>query len=354
MAQETQLAHRVLSNLALPYITNISPASTEPHYTSGSTDILTSINGYAERRPGFANTIETAPTTFNNLQRLFTWDRFDGTFFVMACDVNASGFAQVFKMQVGTDNSFSSIFTDTAGTPFDFVVSNNTLYFSNGHVAKKWDPINGVSNWGIAIGSINNAVGPTVCGNGATLIRGAGFTPWTNPNNATSSINFATCIAAATDYLVATQYGFAVAALNSITGIAVTLTVSYSGTGTSPLLGVELRRQFIVAAANQDELQGKLRRIETLRDLVHHFGAVSSKQDDGGGEIRAQAKLFAQRDWIRIVRSVKIRTQNHAGGREDARVVVAEGASLFRGPFRARDNVLVFNGLNPKARRKIS
>src|SRR5207248_10335047 len=99
MALETQLAHRVLSNLALPYITNIPPASTEPHYTSGSTDILTSINGYAERRPGFAAAVETTPTAFTNLQRLFTWDRFDGTFFVMACDVNASNLAVVYKLQ---------------------------------------------------------------------------------------------------------------------------------------------------------------------------------------------------------------------------------------------------------------
>src|SRR6266851_4947058 len=114
MAQESQLAHRVLSNLALPYITNISPASTEPRYTSGSTDILTSINGYAERRPGFAASVEPVPTAFHNLQRLFTWDRFDGTFFVMFCDINTSGFAQVFKMQVGLDPSAISIYTDTA------------------------------------------------------------------------------------------------------------------------------------------------------------------------------------------------------------------------------------------------
>jgi hypothetical protein len=226
MALESQLAHRVLGNLALPYITNVSPASTEPHYTSGSTDILTSINGYAERRPGFATNVETTPTVFNNLQRLFTWDRFDGTFFVMACDVNANGFAQVFKMQVGTDPSFASIFTDTQATPFDFVVSNNTIYFSNGHTAKKWDPLNGVSNWGIAIGSLNNAVGPTITGLGANA-GGAGAA-WTNPNNVTSAVSFATVTvgALATSQAVnCTQFGFSIPSTNTIQGISVTMDV---------------------------------------------------------------------------------------------------------------------------------
>lgn len=224
MAQESQLAHRVLSNLALPYITNISPASTEPHYVSGSTDILTSINGYAERRPGFATAVETAPTTFNNLQRLFTWDRFDGTFFVMACDVNASGFAQVFKMQVGLDVSFISVFTDTQAVPFDFVVSNNTIYFSNGHVAKKWDPANGLSNWGIAIGSVNNAVGPTLTGNGAN--DGNPGPVWVNPNNVTSSVSYATVTVpqlSVSQGDKCTQFGFSIPASNTIVGIAITV-----------------------------------------------------------------------------------------------------------------------------------
>lgn len=177
-----------MTSLALPYITNTSPTMTDPHYISGSTDILTSINGYAERRPGFATNVETTPTTFNNLQRLFTWDRFDGTFFIMACDINSRGFAQVFKYQVGLDTSFISILIDTSATPFDFVTSNNTIYFSNGNSAWKWDPVNGISLWGISIGSINSTVTATA---GIGSQTGAGA-PWTNPNNVTSSVSFAT------------------------------------------------------------------------------------------------------------------------------------------------------------------
>lgn len=204
---------------------------TDAHYVTGSTDILTSLNNYAERRPGFANAVEGTPTVFNNLQRLFTWDRFDGTFYVMACDVNSSGFAQVYKLQSGTDASFVSIFTDTSPTPFDFVVSNNTLYFSNGHVAKKWDPLNGVSNWGIAIGSINSSVS-AYCGTG-TDAGGGGGNVWVNPANiqgapdgsyTTSTVTLASAGFGSTTLLQATNYGFALAATDTVVGLTLTLT----------------------------------------------------------------------------------------------------------------------------------
>jgi hypothetical protein len=221
MPQESQLAHRVLSDTNLPYQTNISPSNTDPHYISGSHDLMTSVNGYAERRPGFADAVEPTPTVFNNLQRLFTWDRFDGTFIEMACDINASGFAQVFKRIVGTDASFVSLYTDTTAVPFDFVVSNNTCYFSNGNVAQKWNPAIGVQNWGIAIGSVNNITGPDTTAAGANSGTG---TAWTNPNNVTSATNFATVTigTGSSQHLQATQFAFAIPATTIITGIAVT------------------------------------------------------------------------------------------------------------------------------------
>lgn len=235
MPQESQLAHRVLGNLALPYISNVSPANTDPHFVSGSSDILTSINAYAERRPGFATNVEGTPTVFNNLKRLFTWDRFDGTFYVMACDINSGGFAQVFQMLAG-GASFTSIYTDTTPNVFDFVVSNNTVYFSNGVVAKKWDPVNGISNWGIAIGSVNNLIGPNTAGAGANA-GNAGTTTWTNPNNVTSAVNNATVTLdhlntspittdVLSDGLNGTTFGFAVPSNNTVLGIQVTCTAS--------------------------------------------------------------------------------------------------------------------------------
>lgn len=219
------MSHRVVRSAALSYISNLSPTSTDPCYIPGSQNVLTAINTYAERRPGFSNAVETTPTVFNNLKRTFTWDRTDGTFYVMFCDVNSSNQAQVFKMLVGTDNSAVSIFTDTgSATPFDFVVSNNTLYFSNGHVAKKWDPVNGVTNWGIAIGSVNNATGPNIAGLGANAGSGVA---WTNPNNVTSAVSNASVALSqgqSSQNLNATTFAFSISSTTTILGIAVTIT----------------------------------------------------------------------------------------------------------------------------------
>lgn len=201
-------------------------------FVSGSTNLLTSISGVLQRRPGFADPLEPTPTVFNNLQRLFTWDRFDGTFIGMACDVNASNFAQVFKRVIGVDASFVSIFTDTVANVFDFVVSNNTVYFSNGHVAKKWDPVNGVSNWGIAIGSVNNITGPTITGAGSNG-SGSGIN-WTNPNNVTSAASYATVSTTASSSsnpLVANTFGFSIPAANTILGIQITYDLQFSESG---------------------------------------------------------------------------------------------------------------------------
>lgn len=103
----------------------------------------------------------------------------------MACDVNLAGFAQVYKL-ASTDSSFVSLYTDTSSIPFDFVVSNNTLYFANGITAKKWDPTNGVTNWGIAIGSVSNAVGPNGVGTGADVAATGSSGAWLNPGNITA------------------------------------------------------------------------------------------------------------------------------------------------------------------------
>src|SRR6476661_7690494 len=103
MPLDTQLAHRVFRNTNLAYVSNNSPTSTDPYFTVGSNDIMTTIAGYCQRRPGFADAVEPTPTVFINLQRLFTWDRFDGSFYIMACDIDATNTALVYKLAVGND-----------------------------------------------------------------------------------------------------------------------------------------------------------------------------------------------------------------------------------------------------------
>jgi len=254
MPAQSQLAHRVFREPAFPYISNNSPVSTDTYFATGSTDILTSIAGYAQRRPGFADTVETNPTTFANLQRLFTWDHYnpDGTstFFVMACDITNTGQAAVFKMEVGVDLSFIQIFIEAGptSTPYDFVVSNNTVYFSNGTYAKKWDPVNGVSNWGIAMSAgatsfyagtaadvapVNSMSSLLPAGHGANV--SLGLSPWLNPNNITlQDGNAASCTFSGTsgsDSLQATQFGFNIPPGATVTGIYVQANVRSTSSG---------------------------------------------------------------------------------------------------------------------------
>src|SRR5271169_5175769 len=129
MPQANQISHRNIQNIALPYKSYVSPTESEVFFTQGSADLLTSIKSYIERRPGFATTLEAAPTTFTHVARIFTWNRWDGTFIYMVNDITAST-SVVYKMVVGTDTHFVPLYQDTTSTnPFSFVVSNNTVYF---------------------------------------------------------------------------------------------------------------------------------------------------------------------------------------------------------------------------------
>lgn len=100
----------------------------------------------------------------------------------------------------------------------------NFFYMGNvGPRNLKWDGpagVQGVSNWGIAIGSVNNASGPNTAGIG--INSGTGVA-WTNPNNVTSAINYATVSLSLFNqgsmFDQGTQFGFSVGASNVIVGI---------------------------------------------------------------------------------------------------------------------------------------
>lgn len=222
MPVESQLAHRNIPFPALPYKSYVSPTDSEPFFCPGSADILTSVKGYFERRPGFATSLEGTPTTFNSVKRIFTWNRWDGTFIYMVSNVNGSNQAEVWKMINGTDAAFVKIFTDTgSATPHDYVVSNNQVYFGNGSTNRKWDPTNGLSNWGITApaNAVTLSTDPVYAGAGAG-------TNWTNPGNATGKPDQAYAVFNTTsqDKLKLTTYGLAIPAGANITGFIVNVT----------------------------------------------------------------------------------------------------------------------------------
>ena len=139
--------HRYISNTALPYISNISVVTDGIYFRTGS-NVMTSIANYAERRPGFP---AYNADRLNETKRYFTWRRWASDWYVMLCTVTSStttGNSVVYKQQVGTDATFSSIYTSSKAIPFDFTLSNNFAFFGNGVNMQKYDG-SSVTNWGI-------------------------------------------------------------------------------------------------------------------------------------------------------------------------------------------------------------
>lgn len=188
-----------IDDLALPYVTNDSPIGEDPQFSLG-VNVLTSITGLLERRPGFATALEPTPVEYGNIKRLFVWQRWDDpvsgvTRAAFICMMNdcAGGISTVYKLQIGTDASFVQIHQDaTTGNPFDFVASNNQCYFGNGVAGhmKRYDGTT-VNNWGIvkpsalslSLGGTSGAnLFPTAFTNPDPSVTGA--TGFQNPGNA--------------------------------------------------------------------------------------------------------------------------------------------------------------------------
>jgi hypothetical protein len=163
--QASKTEHRVINDTSLPYISNDSITSTDPHFIKGSQNILTSLRNWAENRPGFSLNFDLQ--AFVNLQRNFIWRRWTnstpngGQFIWMACDI-VGGQALVYKKVIGVDAVPVLIWTSTSAEPFDFVVSSNYCFFGNGTDMRKYDSSR-LTTWG---GS-----GP-VAGPSITLING--------------------------------------------------------------------------------------------------------------------------------------------------------------------------------------
>ena len=164
--------HRYFDSTVFPYAPFGSPTESAPEFSDGR-NILTSIKGYCERRPGITALESGSPVTFVSLRRLFVWRRWNSDFIVMANDVTAST-SIVYKMNLSSDTAFSAIHTDSSSTsPFDFVVANNFVFFGNGVAGnmKKYDGTT-VTNWGITA----PASAPTVAASGAgTLDATVGY-----------------------------------------------------------------------------------------------------------------------------------------------------------------------------------
>lgn len=133
--------HNYISNTALPYVTLDSVTSTDPRFADGA-NLMTSVQGYSETRPGFAAVAVPAPLGgwAGTIKRMFCWRRWDaassgatrGNFFCMVSTTDASN-AYVYKYNFSSDTNAVLLLTQTGSTePFDFFFSNNTCLMGNG------------------------------------------------------------------------------------------------------------------------------------------------------------------------------------------------------------------------------
>ncbi len=138
MATNDRFLHNRLESTALPYVTNVSVTEARPHWVSGSHDAMASIRGWMERRPGFST--YTADNFSAPFMRFFTWQKWDGAFYVMASMGDGAGNILVKKLKVGTDTTFQAVSTLGSTTVHpDFVEANNAVYFGNGSTMQKYD-----------------------------------------------------------------------------------------------------------------------------------------------------------------------------------------------------------------------
>jgi hypothetical protein len=144
-----QLTYLGIDRPTLGYRTNTSPVDESPHFVEGSQNIMGTIKGEVEKRPGFSTPIETILSAIpGTVVRLYTWRRFSGSFFVMASVTTQTkgSLSQVWKLEVGVDQSFSMIYADTTSTTasaFDFVTSNNFCFFGNATTRQNMQKFNG-------------------------------------------------------------------------------------------------------------------------------------------------------------------------------------------------------------------
>jgi len=162
---------REIGNTALAYKTFTDITSDNPNLVSGSQNILTTAQQLMQRIPGFSDSVEASPTTFTGVKSSMWWALWGGVRFIhVLCDVSG-GFAKVYKFEVGADTNYVLIFTSSVSTPFDFVVSNNTLYMGNGTDMRKYSGTGSTTQkWGIVRPPAIVTVGTT--GTGVSTFSG--------------------------------------------------------------------------------------------------------------------------------------------------------------------------------------
>lgn len=143
-----------------------------------------------KRRPGYtaynSNAVNGVPLAFYS----FKPSSFPGQVFPIVDTT-----ADVEYLQPGSA-ALSVVKTKSVASQTNFCGIGPYMYMGNPNFSLKWDgPAGpqGVTNWGIAIGSLNNATGPNGPGAGADVAASGSLSVWANPGNIVlNDGNFAT------------------------------------------------------------------------------------------------------------------------------------------------------------------
>lgn len=157
MARSDELKHKQIIKTGLPYWPDDYPTSGEPRFVSGS-NILTSYRGYSERRPGYTSYIDTSTQGNPTINRIFLWRKWNGSYIIMLSGVLGAD-SYVYSHRIGVDAAPQLRYADIGNTaPFDFVVANNKVFFSNGNAMWYWDGVLGTHAWGIGTSPMFRAI----------------------------------------------------------------------------------------------------------------------------------------------------------------------------------------------------
>ena len=202
----------LITDLRIPYKSFNSAVSTDLAFQDGA-NVLTTIPGYLEKRPGFA-TVAVPGTFTGTIKIIYLWHRVSGTetdYFAMVCSADSSK-SYVYKFQFGSDVSAVLIHTcTTSNTPFYFVDSDQTCYFGKDDVANEMWEYNGttLSKWGIAAPTVV----PTVSLSAGSLDITVGwFYRYGYYNSSTGHLSTLSDVSACTGAATSKQVGVGVTA----------------------------------------------------------------------------------------------------------------------------------------------
>lgn len=208
-------ASNFITDLRIPYKSFNSAVSTDLAFQDGA-NVITTLIGDLERRPGFATVAIPAPGGgfTGTVKIIYLWHRISGTatnYFGMVCSADGSN-SYVYKFQFGSDTTAVLLHTcNTSNTPFYFVDSSETLFFGKDDVSGEMWKYDGttLTQWGIDAPTVV----PTVSlSSGSLNITTGKFYRYGYGNSSTGGLSTLSDISACTGAFTGKQVGVGVTA----------------------------------------------------------------------------------------------------------------------------------------------